>query len=131
VATHPQFSAEVAERAEAAKEELAEARANLENNGGRYGDDLLVKWFKETLASQACRNQGYVLDGFPKTMAQANELFGVGEDRNMETMPSKQSHLYCSPVRNNCIPIWLTFRRLCFCPRCYRRIFEGAHHGAA
>ena len=42
---------------------------------GRYSDEHLIEFFKEKLKSMPCQNQGYVLDGFPKTEQQAIELF--------------------------------------------------------
>eukprot|EP00736_Rhodelphis_marinus_P001331 Rmarinus@m.7421 len=38
-------------------------------------DDLLIQVVREKLKSRNCLNQGYVLDGFPKTFAQADALF--------------------------------------------------------
>ncbi|KNC46437.1 Ak7-A-prov protein [Thecamonas trahens ATCC 50062] len=59
-------------------DEIREARAESEN--GRIPDDLLVAMFREKLFSMPCQNQGFVLDGFPKTLAQAEELFAAGDD---------------------------------------------------
>lgn len=42
---------------------------------GVLDDQLLVKVVKNKLMSNPCRNQGFVLDGFPKTWEQAEELF--------------------------------------------------------
>lgn len=83
---NPEVSAEETEKAEAAKEELAEARTNLESNGGRYGDDLITKWCREYLGQGACRNQGYVLDGLPKTTGQAKDIFGA-EEQDLTIIP--------------------------------------------
>lgn len=38
-------------------------------------EQLLVKVIKDKLMSKPCRNQGFVLDGFPETYTQAKELF--------------------------------------------------------
>lgn len=43
---------------------------------GRLDDELLTQIFKIKLSSPPCQNQGYVLDGYPKTMDQAQSLFG-------------------------------------------------------
>eukprot|EP00047_Mylnosiga_fluctuans_P001361 m.219923 g.219923 ORF g.219923 m.219923 type:complete len:665 (+) comp10277_c0_seq1:1060-3054(+) len=83
----PDISPEDSERADAAKEELAEARANIEANGGKYGEELLCKWVKETLGRGQCRNQGYVLDGFPKTTAHAKDIFGAAEEQDTAILP--------------------------------------------
>lgn len=42
---------------------------------GLLDDQLLVKVVKDKLMSNPCKNQGFVLDGFPKTYEQARELF--------------------------------------------------------
>ncbi|KAF6732744.1 Adenylate kinase 7 [Oryzias melastigma] len=39
-----------------------------------------LKVLKDKLMSNPCRNQGFVLDGFPNTYEQAKELFGAEED---------------------------------------------------
>lgn len=42
---------------------------------GVLDDHLKVKVVKDKLRSKPCRNQGFVLDGFPETCEQARELF--------------------------------------------------------
>lgn len=46
-----------------------------ELSSGLLDDQLLVKVVKDKLMSNPCRNQGFVLDSFPKTYEQAKELF--------------------------------------------------------
>ncbi|KAK5916227.1 hypothetical protein CgunFtcFv8_011234 [Champsocephalus gunnari] len=58
-----------------AKELLGSLKESMEQNGGLLEDPLLVKVVKDRLMSNPCRNQGFVLDGFPKTYEQAKELF--------------------------------------------------------
>ena len=36
----------------------------------------IIEFLKLTLGSKPCQNQGYILDGYPKTFKQARELFG-------------------------------------------------------
>ena len=43
---------------------------------GRYSTQHIIKFFKDKLKSMPCQNQGFVLDGFPKTEEEAKELFG-------------------------------------------------------
>lgn len=43
---------------------------------GRLDDQFVINIVKQKLKSKPCRNQGFVLDGFPKTHEQAKELFG-------------------------------------------------------
>ncbi|XP_077476345.1 adenylate kinase 7 isoform X2 [Stigmatopora argus] len=51
----------------------------MEQNGGFLDDQVLVKVIMDKLTSNPCKNQGFVLDGFPKTYEQAKELFHVEE----------------------------------------------------
>ncbi|KAF3844332.1 hypothetical protein F7725_007495 [Dissostichus mawsoni] len=53
-------------------------------------DHLLVKVVKDRLMSNPCRNQGFVLDGFPKTYEQAKELF-YSEEQESEDGTSQIS----------------------------------------
>lgn len=47
----------------------------MENNNGRIDDTYVIKFFRDKLKSMPCQNQGFLLDGYPKTMEQAKELF--------------------------------------------------------
>uniref|UniRef100_A0A3Q2XCL6 Adenylate kinase 7b n=1 Tax=Hippocampus comes TaxID=109280 RepID=A0A3Q2XCL6_HIPCM len=58
-----------------AQELLNIFKDNMEQNGGFLDDQLLVKVMTDKLTSNPCKNQGFVLDGFPKTYDQAKELF--------------------------------------------------------
>jgi len=55
-------------------EQLVESKKD-----GRIDDQLLIRIYKDYLKSMKCQNQGYVLDGFPKTYEQAKELFSPAE----------------------------------------------------
>lgn len=48
---------------------------NVSPPSGLLDDQLLVKVVKDKLMSNPCKNQGFVLDGFPKSYEQARELF--------------------------------------------------------
>jgi adenylate kinase len=62
------------------KEELAATlRVLALKAGGRFVDAALATMLRYTLATKACRNQGYVLDNFPKTVRQASTAFVVGD----------------------------------------------------
>ncbi|XP_053976418.1 adenylate kinase 7-like [Hylaeus volcanicus] len=63
------------------QELLDEIQQNMQRNKGRLDDALLNKLFLRRLRSKDCRNQGYVLDGYPKTLEQAATLF-AGENLN-------------------------------------------------
>uniref|UniRef100_A0A671XLQ8 Adenylate kinase 7b n=1 Tax=Sparus aurata TaxID=8175 RepID=A0A671XLQ8_SPAAU len=67
----------------AAQEQLASLKASMERNGGILDEQQLVKVLKDKLTSNPCRNQGFVLDSFPKTYEQAKELFS-GETLSMK-----------------------------------------------
>ncbi|KAM9786545.1 adenylate kinase 7 isoform X4 [Syngnathus typhle] len=67
-----------------AQELLNIFKENMEQNRGVSDDQLLVKVMIDKLMSNACKNQGFVLDGFPKTYEQAKELFHVDEHESDE-----------------------------------------------
>ncbi|NXI03800.1 KAD7 kinase, partial [Pachycephala philippinensis] len=71
---------EEGENIEEAKELLEGIKENLKRNKGRLSDEYLIKVMADKLMSMPCRNQGYVLDGFPETYAQAMELFKDEEE---------------------------------------------------
>lgn len=50
-------------------------RDDVSPPSGLLDDQLLVKVVKDKLMSNPCKNQGFVLDGFPKSYEQARELF--------------------------------------------------------
>ncbi|XP_077394738.1 adenylate kinase 7 isoform X6 [Festucalex cinctus] len=67
-----------------AQELLNIVKDNMEQNGGFLDDQVLVKVITDNLMSNPCKNQGFVLDGFPKTYDQAKELFHVDEHESDE-----------------------------------------------
>ncbi|NXM21941.1 KAD7 kinase, partial [Ploceus nigricollis] len=71
---------EEGENVEAAKELLDAIKENMQQNKGHLGDEYLIKIMKDKLMSMPCRNQGYVLDGFPETYEQAVDLFKEEEE---------------------------------------------------
>lgn len=46
--------------------------------GDLVPDDLIIGMVKEKLASEECRKKGWLLDGFPRTQAQAHAMVGAG-----------------------------------------------------
>lgn len=44
----------------------------LENDNGKLPDDQIIEMMKSFIQSNKCQNQGYILDGFPKTMEQVS-----------------------------------------------------------
>lgn len=54
---------------------LEQINTSKEENNGRIEDQYIIQFFRNKLKSKACQNQGFILDGFPKTIEQAKELF--------------------------------------------------------
>nr|XP_009004768.2 adenylate kinase 7 isoform X2 [Callithrix jacchus] len=63
------------ENVEDAQELLDGIRESMEQNAGKLDDQYIIRFMKEKLKSMPCRNQGYILDGFPETYDQAKDLF--------------------------------------------------------
>ncbi|KAM9294123.1 adenylate kinase 7 [Gastrophryne carolinensis] len=84
---------EAEEGPESWQEVLDSVRENMEQNGGRLDDSYVIRFMKEKLKSMRCQNQGYVLDGFPKTYEQARELFTSEEGEEEEASRSKMPHV--------------------------------------
>ncbi|XP_049625763.1 adenylate kinase 7 isoform X3 [Suncus etruscus] len=63
------------ENVEEAQELLDAIKESLEQNAGHLEDQYIIRFVREKLKSMPCKNQGYVLDGYPKTYDQARELF--------------------------------------------------------
>ncbi|XP_030626768.1 adenylate kinase 7a [Chanos chanos] len=67
------------EALQGAQDLLESLRDNLNQNGGRLDDHLVFSIIREKLNSRPCNNQGFVLDGYPETYAQAKGLFYNGD----------------------------------------------------
>jgi len=63
-------------------------------HSGRYSDQYILEFYKQKLKSMPCQNQGFVLDGFPKTYEQAKQLFAPEEEEEDEGQDSDQSAPY-------------------------------------
>ncbi|XP_056333136.1 adenylate kinase 7 [Danio aesculapii] len=69
-----------------AQEFLDTLKENMNENGGRLDDQYVIRIMKDKLRTKPCMNQGFVLDGFPKTCEQAKELFtGDEEPEDLES----------------------------------------------
>ncbi len=66
---------DVEARAQEDQELLDSINEAKEQNNGRLDDSTIVHFFKQKLHSMPCQNQGFVIDGFPKTTDQAKALF--------------------------------------------------------
>ncbi|KAE8289533.1 Adenylate kinase 7 [Larimichthys crocea] len=71
---------------------LSSLKDSMEQNDGLLDDQLLVKVVRDKLMSNPCRNQGFVLDGFPKTYEQAKELFYADEHEAEEETSLSSLH---------------------------------------
>ncbi|XP_029415827.1 adenylate kinase 7 [Nannospalax galili] len=72
------------ENVEDAQELLDGIKESMEQNAGRLEDQYIIRFVKEKLKSMPCRNQGYILDGFPKTYDQAKDLFNQEDEEEEE-----------------------------------------------
>ncbi|KGL77395.1 Adenylate kinase 7, partial [Tinamus guttatus] len=68
------------ENIEEARELLDEIKKSMEQNGNQIQGQYIIKFTKDKLKTMPCRNQGYVLDGFPETYDQAKELFNYEDE---------------------------------------------------
>ncbi|XP_032143375.1 adenylate kinase 7 isoform X3 [Sapajus apella] len=68
------------ENVEDAQELLDGIKESMEQNAGELDDQYIIRFMKEKLKSMPCRNQGYILDGFPKTYDQAKDLFNQEDE---------------------------------------------------
>jgi adenylate kinase len=63
---------------ESCRATLNDLKDNIKNNGGKLHPTQLIQLIKEKLKSMPCKNQGYVLDGYPTSLEEATELFKGG-----------------------------------------------------
>lgn len=63
------------------RELLETLTKDRERNGGRLDEQYVLQIVKDKLKTKACRNQGFVLDGFPTSYDQAKELFCAEDDQ--------------------------------------------------
>jgi len=56
-------------------QELLDAINETREQGSRLEDQILTRLLRDRLHSKPCQNQGFILDGYPKTIDQAKELF--------------------------------------------------------
>ncbi|KAL0968935.1 hypothetical protein UPYG_G00220150 [Umbra pygmaea] len=82
---------------------LETLKENMEQNEGRLDDQYVIRILRDKMKSKPCWNQGFVLDGFPKTYEQAKNLF-YADDDEPEDMSSK-----IPPFNKNIIPEFVFF----------------------
>ncbi|XP_047594311.1 adenylate kinase 7 isoform X2 [Lutra lutra] len=77
------------ENVEDAQELLDGIKESMEQNAGQLEDQYIIRFIKEKVKSIPCRNQGYILDGFPKTYDQAKDLFNQEDEEEEEEVRGK------------------------------------------
>jgi len=80
---------EVVEEAAAQESELG-AELKTAMGAGPVPDALMLKVLSAALTTTECRNQGYVLEGFPETLAQASPLFPAPPAEGEEEAPAEE-----------------------------------------
>ncbi|XP_067273421.1 adenylate kinase 7a [Pseudorasbora parva] len=78
-----------------AEDQLKTLQNNMLQNDGQLDEEHVRNIIREKLNSMPCRNQGFVLDGYPKTYTEAKELF---HDANMEVQDTRSTILKYSKV---------------------------------
>ncbi|XP_065882861.1 adenylate kinase 7-like [Dysidea avara] len=89
------------DQAQAAQEMLELFKEDKDQNSGRLSDQYIIQFYKERLLSMPCQNQGFILDGFPKTYEQAKELFAPQEevdDTDQDATPVNYNQLIMPDV---------------------------------
>jgi adenylate kinase family enzyme len=68
------------------KRRIAELKkiTGLKEENGRFSDKALTEMMKSVLARRICKNQGWVLDGYPKTISQTKLLMLKGGEDGEE-----------------------------------------------
>merc|ERR550514_65038 len=62
-------------------ESIAECK---EKNNGRLDDEFVIQFYKEKLHAMPCQNQGFIMDGYPKTQEQGKQLFAIDDEEEEE-----------------------------------------------
>lgn len=70
--------------AQEAQEILDQINESKEQNGGSIDVQFVIRFFRDRLKSMPCQNQGFILDGYPKTPEQAKDLFALDDEEEAE-----------------------------------------------
>lgn len=76
---------DILREAVAGKSELGLKAQEIMNNGKLVPDDIMIGIIKETLQQSRCKN-GFILDGFPRTLPQAFEIDSLFESLKLENI---------------------------------------------
>ena len=89
------------------------------NSGQLVPDSIILDMMKKRLAEEDCCN-GFILDGFPRTIPQAEGLYNL-----LKGMNQKLDHVIVMDLPDNLIITRLSNRRSCKgCGQVYNLIFE-------
>ncbi|XP_067000043.2 adenylate kinase 7-like [Anabrus simplex] len=88
---------EMKENIEEKYELLDEIEANLAENKGRLDNQYVLRFFKEKLLSHPVQNQGYVLDGYPKTLEDARTLIETSEEEEEQLEEEEEADVGLQP----------------------------------
>jgi adenylate kinase len=64
--------------------ELGRMAKEIMDSGGLVGDEIMIGIVDERLQRADARTRGYILDGFPRTVVQANALDDVAGDKPLD-----------------------------------------------
>jgi len=99
---------------------LGEEAKKFMNKGELVPDSLIMNMIKKRLNIDDCNN-GYILDGFPRTIPQAQGL-----DKLLKDMKQKLNHVIVMDVPDNLIIERLSNRRSCkSCGQLYNLLFDA------
>lgn len=66
--------------------ELGRAAKQIIESGGLVGDDIMIEVVRQRLEQDDARTRGYILDGFPRTVTQAEALDKIAADRPIQVV---------------------------------------------
>ncbi|XP_055341840.1 adenylate kinase 7-like isoform X2 [Paramacrobiotus metropolitanus] len=82
---------EESSRLETSQELMIKIEESQEKDG-KIGETFVIRFVKETLASNPSKNQGFVLDNFPDTFGHAKLLFGADRGEDDEEEEAESNH---------------------------------------
>jgi adenylate kinase len=102
-----------------ARTTLGEIAQSIMDSGGLVPDDIVLGLVAERIVFSDC-SQGFILDGFPRTIPQANALITL-----LDGMGKKIDCVFSLEVENKILIERLSGRRVCIqCGRSFHIIFD-------
>ncbi|KAJ3332668.1 Adenylate kinase 7 [Blyttiomyces sp. JEL0837] len=80
---------------DADRELLEELKEAAKANNGRYPEEQIINFMREKLKSMPCRNQGFILDGYPTTLDEASQLLKGNEEDAKEEKSVSVDEIIC------------------------------------